>query len=176
MRKCNYCDRTISEFSTVCPYCHKPIDAVMDEQSTEQARIMKISKIKKLVIVSLVVPCVLNLLWRILIRFIPLFPYAYFFDFLSLLCVVYGLFVILKYKIVSFSKNKMAILVSSIVGVLAMILNILKLRRLAGVELSQIIDVYNLIEILIFGISVAIVVIDIYYLISRKVRSNKNEM
>ena len=173
--KCSICGKTVSEFATVCPFCHNQLNETIDKQTAEKKALdYKESTAKGKVIGGLIPSCILVFFSAILVRLFGGGTINFLFVIPELCCIGYGLYVLISKKIVSFSENKLLILISFLAGVATVILKMFQFKRYFGSGLFEI-KRFLIQRILLFiptGVLVAFIIIFAYYLISLKNKNN----
>jgi len=174
--KCNVCGKTISEFATVCPFCHNPVNAITDNETKTTAQNYRATNAKKSVITWLIISCVLFLISNYALK-IPFYVSKVPMQIstinlcsaiVEIGCVIYGMFILVSKRILSSTKNRVVIIISAvIIGVLTVIWEILKYERYYGAAAFKLIKGFLFQRILLYspkGILVALIIIFACYL------------
>lgn len=116
MKKCNVCDKKISDFAVTCPYCHSTQNQILPDIQEKKENWTK-QHTQKHIWLSLVLSIIVIAIFSI--WYIPYAPIYSILEFtLEMLCVFCALYLNIKRKTTPISKNKILILCATVAGVL----------------------------------------------------------
>lgn len=182
MKKCNVCDKKISDFAVTCPYCHSTQNQILPDIQEKKENWTKqhTQKHRWLSLVLSIVVIAIFSIW-----YIPYAPIYSILEFaLEILCASYAFYLNVRHKATSIPKNKILILCAAVAGVLFSFVQFKFTVSLYGMGFlfTEGIHIrYKLFIILPYiskAILLSLIIIDIAYLIrSRKpVCTSKNKI
>lgn len=131
MKKCNVCDKKISDFAVTCPYCHSTQNQIFPDIQEKKENCTK-QRAQKHILIS-------STLSIVVIAFFCIcsFPYAPVYSTLELilevLCLCYSLYINVKYKTILISKNKILVFCNITACVLLSFVKLVMDIRLYGI-------------------------------------------
>lgn len=190
MKKCNICGKSISEFSSECPYCHN-INTVVDSEIFQKKTQYNDSRAKINAVACLILSLLLVLVSAILS--ILYFKQGHrmsfincevIYNLLQIPSLAYIIFVLLRYKTILISQNKKHIIIAIAAGIIFLFLQIYKdyscgLNIFDAVFEEYFIDkliyiIRYLFRYLFRGFLITVIIFDINYLIRQKVIGKKS--
>lgn len=175
MKKCNICGKSISKFSSECPYCHNHIDTIVNSEIHKKRTEYKGTKAN--VITNTILSFILVFIFDVTLR-MPGFTVINIIDvILEISCIAYSIFVLCNYKIISVSRNKALIFIAAVVGMLFVFLQIFISYRSYGLGIFSV-EAYPLkykfiriTEYILRSFLIAFIIFDVNYLVRHKKQS-----
>lgn len=174
MRKCSICGKTISDFVTSCPYCGSNLNSVNEIENNKKKEYYSTLNARKSVLISFILSLVVMIFFRFVFG-LPTFTIITLIELLlEIACIIFAIFLIVRYKIITISKNKGFLIAAIVIGILFSLLQffittrLYEMGRFILVGIPIIYKAAGILTYVIAGVMMSTLIIEARFLLFQK--------